>query len=179
MSATSQRYARAFAQAAHAANLDPANASQQLNDFASTLSGSSELLEVLSDPALPHPQKLHVIDALAQRIGMAKPVRNFVAVIVDHQRLHALPEILTDLRPLFDAETGLTEAEVTSAHPLSEEDRRALEDKIGQMTSTRVSATYNEDRSLLGGAVVRIGATVYDGSVKAQLERLKQRLIHA
>jgi F-type H+-transporting ATPase subunit delta len=79
-----------------------------------------------------------------------------------------------------DAEAQVAEAEVVSARALDESSRRLLEEQIGKLAGgQKVRATYSEDASLLGGAVVRLGSTVYDGSVKTQLERLKQRLVAA
>ena len=179
MAAFASRYARAFAQVARSANLDLAAAQQQLSDFAATFAGSRELREVLMNPSLPGDQKLKVVDAIAHRLGMEKPVRNFVAVIMDHQRLAELDGILAEYAAVADVNAGLTEVEIISARSLDEGERNSLIEKAGELAKSRIHASFREDASLLGGAVLKIGSTIYDGSLKAQLAGLKQRLVEA
>jgi F-type H+-transporting ATPase subunit delta len=179
MSVISLRYAHAFASVAASSHLDVAAAQQQLNDFSGTLAGSVQLREVLMDPSIASEQKLKVLDAIAGRIGMFPQVRNFIAVIIDHQRLGDLNEILTEYHTAADEQSNIAEAEITSAHPLNDQDRAELEGQVAKLAGGRVRATYLQDSSLLGGAIVRIGSTVYDGSLRAQLQQLKQRLVNA
>ena len=110
---------------------------------------------------------------------MFPQVRNFLAVIIDHQRLAELDEILAEYHAVADEQSGFAEAEITSAHDLNAEDRAELEAQVTKLAGGRVRATYRQDATLLGGAVVRIGSTVYDGSMRAQLQQLKQRLVNA
>ena len=179
MSTISLRYAHAFAAVASKQHLDVKAAEQQLNDFAGTLAGSHDLREVLMNPSIPNPQKLKVIDAIAQRIGMFPAVRNFIAVIMEHQRLHELNEILTEYHTIADEQSHMAEAEITSARPLNDQDRADLEAHVTKLAGGRIRATYHQDPTLLGGAIVRIGSTVYDGSIRAQLQQLKQKLVNA
>jgi F-type H+-transporting ATPase subunit delta len=179
MSVISLRYAHAFASVATASHLDVAAAQQQLNDFSETLDGSIQLREVLMDPSITSEQKLKVLDAIASRIGMFPQARNFIAVIIDHQRLGELSEILAEYHAAADEQSNIAEAEITSAHPLNDQDRAELESQVAKLAGGRVRATYLQDATLLGGAVVRIGSTVYDGSVRAQLQQLKQKLVNA
>jgi F-type H+-transporting ATPase subunit delta len=179
MSVISLRYAHAFAAVAASAKLDTAAAQQQLNDFSGTLVGSRDLREVLMNPSITNEQKLKVLDAISARIGMLPQVRNFLAVIIDHQRLTELDEILTEYHAVADEQSGFAEAEITSAHPLNDQDRAQLEAQVSKLAGGRVRATYLQDATLLGGAVVRIGATVYDGSIRAQLQQLRQKLVNA
>jgi F-type H+-transporting ATPase subunit delta len=179
MSVLSLRYAHAFASVAAASHLNVAAAQQQLSDFSGTLAGSRELREVLMNPSIANDQKLKVLDAIAGRIGMFPQVRNFIAVIMNHQRLDELDEILTEYHAVADDQSGLTEAEVTSARPLNDNDRAELEAQVQKLAGGRIRTTYSQDATLLGGAVVRIGSTVYDGSIRAQLQQLKQKLVNA
>jgi F-type H+-transporting ATPase subunit delta len=179
MSVLSLRYAHAFASVATSANLNAAAAEQQLADFSGTLAGSHDLREVLMDPSIANEQKLKVLDAIAARIGMFPQVRNFIAVIMHHQRLTDLNEILSEYHLVADEEAHVAEAEITSARPLNEQDRAELEAQVVKLAGGRVRATYHEDATLLGGAVVRLGSTVYDGSIRAQLQQLKQKLVNA
>ena len=179
MSVVSLRYAHAFASVAASAHLDVNATLQQLADFSGTLVGSHDLREALANPSITNDQKLKVIDAIAGRIGMSRQARNFIAVIMHHQRLHELNEIIDEYRTIADEQSLIAEAEITSAHPLNPQDRAELEAQVEKLAGGRVRATYLQDPTLLGGAVVRIGSTVYDGSIRAQFQQLKQKLVNA
>jgi len=173
------RYAQAFAEVAESCGLDSGAVQQQIRDFAETLAESFDLREFLMNPSIEMAQKLKVLDAIAGRIGMFPQVRNFLVVILEHDRLDGLNEILTAYGELADEHAGAAEASITSARALNPEDRAQLEAQVAKLAGAHVRATYAEDASLLGGVVVQIGSTIYDGSVKAQLQQLKQRLVNA
>jgi F-type H+-transporting ATPase subunit delta len=180
MAAVDLRYARALAAVVSNQKLDVVAAQGELNDFAATLEASAELREVLENPSIPEPQKLKVLDAIAAKAGMSRTVRNFIAVITHHQRLHELREMVSSFASIVDEQAQVAEAEIVSAHTLDEANRKLLEDRIAKLTGLQtVHATYSEDKTLLGGAVVTIGSTVYDGSIRAQLAQLKERLVTA
>lgn len=180
MAIVDSRYARALASVAAAQKLDSKVVEAQLQDFAATFEGSAELREIFEDPSVVEGQKLKVLDAIAGRSGMFPAVRNFLALITHHGRLHELGDILSAYHELADEASNLMEAEIVSAHPLDAGNRALLERQVAKLADgQQVRATYREDAALLGGAVVRIGSTVYDGSVRAQIQQLKQRLIAA
>lgn len=179
MSVISLRYAHALASVVASMKLDPEAAEQQLRDFAETLAGSRDLREVLMDPSIPSAQKLKVLDAIAARIGMYPQVRNFIAVVTDHRRLPDFDEIVAEFGTLADAGSGVTEAEITTTRSLGPAERAELESQVEKLAGGRIQAVYRQDPKLLGGAIVRIGSTVYDGSVRTQFDLLKQRLITA
>jgi len=173
------RYAHAFEQVVVANKLDAAAALSQLRDFAGTFAGSADLREVLMDPSIPKEQKLGLLDAIGGRIGMFPQVRNFVAVITEHDRLHELNEIIAEYASAADEQSGIADAEITTAHALNDQDRVQLEAEVGKLAGGQVRAVYLQDKTLLGGVIVKLGSTVYDGSVRGQLAQLKQRLINA
>ena len=179
MASPAPRYAHAFEEVVRAGGLDAAAAQAQMKDFAETLAGSFELREFLGNPSVEMTQKLKVLDAIAGRIGMMPKVRNFMAVILEHHRLGELDDILAAYGELVDEDDGAAEALITSAHPLNPDDKALLEAQVAKLTGAKVRATYVEDASLLGGAVVQIGSTVYDGSLRAQLQQMKQTLVNA
>jgi F-type H+-transporting ATPase subunit delta len=111
-----------------------------------------------------------------QRGGIDKPVRNLIAVLIDHHRLPLLSRIVEQLEKELDSRLGFAEAQISSARELGEAEKRALETQIEKATSKKVRASYGLDPLLLGGAVVRIGSTIYDGSVKGQLEKIKEAI---
>jgi F-type H+-transporting ATPase subunit delta len=165
------RYAHAFASVAASHGLDVAAAQQQMKDFAATLYGSQDLKEILENPSIPSDQKLAVVDALAERLGMMREVRNFIAVIMN--------EIVAAYELVADEGQGVADVEVTSAFDLNDEDRRELEGQVAKLAGSKVRVAYKQDKALLGGAILKIGSTVYDGSVRGQLEQLKQTLVNA
>lgn len=173
------KYAHAFANAAAAAGLEIAAAQQQMRDFAETLHGSADLREVLMDPSVPSDQKLAVVDALAERMKMYPEVRNLIAVVIDHQRLGAFDEIVSEYHRVADAGLGVADVAIASARELNEDDRRELEQQVARLAGSRIRVKYTQDPALLGGAVVTIGSTVYDGSVRGQLQQMRQALISA
>jgi len=180
MAVVDSRYARAFAAVVSAQKIDAKVAEGQLQDFAAALESSAELREILQDPSITEDQKLGVLDGLAKRIGMFPAVRNFVAVITHHNRLSELGAIVAAYHALADEAADVLEVEIVSAHPLEAGTRAILEQQITKLSEgQRVNAAYRVDSALLGGAVVRIGSTVYDGSVRGQLQQLKQKMIAA
>ncbi len=179
MSVVTLRYAHAFGDVAKAANLDAAIAQQQLKDFADTLNGSPELREFLMNPSVPATEKLRIVDAVVARIGVYPQVRNFIAIIMKNERFEDLHEILAEYAEVVDQQGNVSDAEVTTARPLQDDDRVELEARIATLAGGPIRATYHQDSTLLGGVIVRIGSTVYDGSVKGQLQQLKQKLVNA
>lgn len=174
------RYARALAAVINDQKLDLIATQNQLDSFANVLEESADLREVLADPSIPEPQKLKVLDALGGRLGLSRPVRNFIAVIIHHQRLHELRDMITAYRSIAEEDSGIAEVEIITARPLDPDNRRLLEQQAARLAGEpRVQATYREDPALLGGAVVKVGSTVYDGSVRGQLEQMRQRLATA
>ena len=127
-------------------------------------------------PAIPAEQKRAVLDGIVAQMGAFKAVRNFIAVIIDHRRIPMLDDIARQFEVELDAQLGFVEAEISSARPLSAEEKRELESRVERLTGKKVRAHYAADPGLLGGVMVRVGSTIYDGSVRGQLEKMKQEL---
>ncbi|MGA7926157.1 MAG: ATP synthase F1 subunit delta [Candidatus Sulfotelmatobacter sp.] len=176
MASVASTYARAFADVVLSAHLDAGDCIAQLRAISSLLAESSELRRVWENPAIPAEQKRRVLDVIAERDGISKQVRNLVAVLIDHQRIHFLEPIITQLEKELDARLGFAEAQITSARALDDAEKREFEAQVGKLTGKKVRARYGQDAALLGGAVVRVGSTIYDGSVKGQLERMKEAI---
>jgi F-type H+-transporting ATPase subunit delta len=169
-------YARAFADVVLDECLDAARSVGGLWRIATLFSQSIELRRVWGNPAVPGDQKRKLLDAIVQREGIDKPVRNLVAVLMDHRRLTFLPRIVEQLEKELDARLGFAEAQISSARELGDAEKKSLEAQIAKTTGKKVRASYGLDASLLGGAVVRVGSTIYDGSVKGQLEKIKEAI---
>ncbi len=176
MASVASTYARAFADVVLGSHLDADRSTAQLRMIASLLAESPELRRVWENPAIPADQKRRVLDVIAERDGISKQVRNLVAVLIDHRRVHFLEPIIRQLEKELDARLGIAEADITSARALGDGEKREFETQVGKLTGKKVRARYGQDASLLGGAMVRIGSTIYDGSVKGQLERLREAI---
>ncbi len=176
MAAVASRYARALADVVLSRRLDPEAALAELADVVQLVAASPDLRKIWENPAIPAEQKRRLLDAIAARAGLSQPVRNFVAIIMDHRRLPMLGEIARQLRVELNQRLGITDAEVTSARELGDDEKKQLEAQIARALGRAVRAQYRTNPRLLGGAVVRIGSTVYDGSVHGQLQKLREEL---
>ncbi|HEX6495501.1 MAG TPA: ATP synthase F1 subunit delta [Acidobacteriaceae bacterium] len=171
------RYARAFADVVLSQRIPADQVNAQLNDFLSTLEGSADLRQALFNPALSAEVRVRVIDALAPRLQLAREVRNFLAVLLRHDRMSAIQDIVAEYRAEMDRRQGISDVEVISARRLDDDERSQMEQQVARLAGNRVRARFREDNGLIGGAVVRIGSTIYDGSVRGRLDRMKQELI--
>lgn len=149
---------------------------QQLSDFLELLGEASELRLLLDSPAVSRASKHAVVEALVARLDASRTLRNFLFVVLDRRRTALLPDIQRAFDARLDARQGITRAEVTSAHELGDGEKDQLRAALERITGRRVEAQYRTDPALIAGAVVRIGSTIYNGSVSAQLDRLRARL---
>jgi F-type H+-transporting ATPase subunit delta len=179
-------YARAFADVVlsdtvktGSGHLDPARSLHELHSIEALLKESDQLRRVLENPSIPGESKRAVLDAVTGKLGTARQVRNFVAVLTDHRRLPLFSEILKQLEEELNDRQGFAEAEISTARQLTEQEKQLLEREITKLTGKKVKARYQQDATLLGGAVVQVGSTIYDGSVKGQLERIREQLVES
>lgn len=177
MSAFAAKYARALADVVLEEKLDPKEIDRQLSDFESAWWQSADLREIFLDPAFATEQKISILDKLNVHLQMSAPVRNFIAILIHHGRMEAFGEVLSRYRREMDMRLDISVVKVTTARKLDDDERRAMAAKVAAMTGTEVRAAFAEDPALLGGAILRIGSTVYDGSVRGRLDRLKEELV--
>jgi len=170
------RYAVAFADVVAEFHLDTADVEKQLRDFLASWDESPELREVFRDPSVPAEQKIAVLDAMKGKLRLAPQVRNLLAVLIHNGRIGAIHEIATEYHKELQKRLGISHAEVITARKLNSEDKAALLENVAELVKGQVEATFTQDESILGGVVVRIGSTVYDGSVLGRIERLKEAL---
>jgi F-type H+-transporting ATPase subunit delta len=176
MKALAERYAGALVDVA-LANKQADLVKQELADFAGLIRESPELQAFLSNPSIARAAKHSAIDAIVARMGATRTLRNYLFVIVDQRRAGMLIEIEQAFSRLLDARQGITQASVTSATELSAQERAELGAALEKLTGEKVQSKFTTDAALIGGAVVRIGSTIYDGSVRTQLERMRARMI--
>lgn len=173
--AVARRYAAAMADVA----LEKKNAGRVKSDFASfaeAFYSAADLRNFLESPAVAIEVKERVIESIAAKMQLDAGVANFIRLIVSHGRTELLGEIQSVLTEELNARMGIAEAQVTSARVLSEAERRELTAALEKRTGKKIEARFAEDATLLGGAVVRVGSTIYDGSVRERLSRLRQQL---
>jgi len=170
-------YARAFADVVMSSKVDPARMLAELQAMVALLAESDQLRRVMENPSIPGEQKRALLDAVMKKVGGSRPVRNFIAVVTDHRRLPLFSEIVKQVEQELNDRMGFAEAQVSSARPLGDSEKQLLEGEIAKLTGKKVRARYHEDASLLGGAVVQVGSTIYDGSVNGQLERIREQLV--
>ncbi|MBI1357031.1 MAG: ATP synthase F1 subunit delta [Acidobacteria bacterium] len=148
----------------------------QLRAFARLLQESGELRNVLASPAVSAADKRGVIDALCARLGAAKPARNLLLLLSDRRRAELAGEVAEAFSARLDGRRGVARVRVTSAAPLTEQERSRLLETFAGITGKQTEAEYTVDESLLGGAVVRVGGQVFDGSIAAQLRALSSSM---
>jgi F-type H+-transporting ATPase subunit delta len=171
------RYAQAFADVVQDRKLDTSALDGQFADFLATWEGSLELRSLFQNPTFPATQKVAILDKLNVQMGLQKELRNLIAVLINNNRIAHVAEVAADWRRILQEQQGIRPAEIVTARELSEEERDALATDVAKLAGSKIEASFKIDKGILGGTVVRIGSTVYDGSVKGRLERLKESLM--
>lgn len=173
MKSASLQYANALADIAlEQGAAEPAR--RQLAEFVAAYRESAELRNFLGSPGVMREAKHAVIEKLLARAS--RIIRNFLFVVIDNRRTHLLPQILETFERVLRQRQGVAEAEVASAAEMTESQKAGLLRTLEGLTGKKIEAKYSLEPALLGGAVVRIGDTIYDGSVRKQLNQLRVRL---
>jgi F-type H+-transporting ATPase subunit delta len=175
LKSASHQYANALADIALAQGA-AGPAPKQLADFGATYAESAELRNFLASPAVDRDAKHGVIEKLVARMGASKIIRNFVFLIVDHGRAHILPEIVSAFQEVVRQRQGIAEAEISTAIELNAAQKAEFGFTLERLTGKRVETKYSLEPALLGGAVVRIGDAIYDGSLRHRLDEMRARL---
>ena len=166
-----RRYATALADVILAQN-EAAEVSGELADWGQMFAANPALLEIFGNPTVGYEQKQRVLSELIERARLRATTANFLRVLLKNQRLADLPQVTAKLSQILDERSGVISADVTSAQTLPAATTAALSESLGKITGKKVNLNFDTDESLLGGIVTRIGSTIYDGSVRNQLERL-------
>ena len=175
MRTIAQHYADALAEVA-ISQKSAERVRRELRDFLALLRESPQLGLLLGSPAVSRANKHGVAEALVERMGASRTLRNFLFVVIDQRRVGLLPEIQQAFEARLDELEGVARADVASARELNERERKQLRAVLERLSGRRVEANYELDPALIAGAVVRVGSTIYDGSVRTQLERLRVKL---
>jgi F-type H+-transporting ATPase subunit delta len=137
---------------------------------------NDSLLEAFSNPTVAYEQKANVLNELITRTKVRRTTANFLRILLKNQRLAELPQVNAKLAQVLDERAGVLSAQISSARPVSEKNKALLEERLAGLTGKKPRLTFEIDESLVGGVVTRIGSTIYDGSVRNQLQRLRDEL---
>jgi F-type H+-transporting ATPase subunit delta len=173
--ASAARYARALLDVV-VKEANPEQVEQQLIAFADLLKQNPDLQKALTNPAVPVSGKRGIVESLASRLQMAPPAAKLLMLLAERERLVLVPELVSIYRERLMEYRQIVRAEVTTAAPLAPDRAAQFEQRLTDLTGRRVTMTTKVDPSLIGGAVARVGSTVYDGSIATQLARIRERL---
>ena len=171
-----RRYATALADVV-VKNGDSSGIQIELKQWETLMDSSADLQSVFGNPAIQQANKEKVLENLIERSKPTKTTANFLRVLLRNGRLTDIGEINSKFASVLEERSGGTTAQVTSARPLSDAQKSEIKTNLERMTGKRISPDFTIDESIIGGLQTRIGSTVYDGSVKTQLENLKQQMI--
>lgn len=177
LSAVASRYAKAFVDVATGSNSksDPTGILAQLRSVAQVIADSHELRTVLLSPAVAPSRKRDIVQKLLGA-SLEKQSLNFLYVVIDHRRVADFPAIVDAFEVLLDERLGFVRADVLSAKELDAAQQSGLETEISRMAGKKAKLKFSTDPALIAGVVARIGSTVYDGSVRGQLDTLRLKL---
>jgi F-type H+-transporting ATPase subunit delta len=173
--AVARRYATALADVVTERG-EAREVQEELSLWASMMQTNAQLMEVFSNPTILYEQKRNVLSTLIKRTRVRPTTANFLSVLLQNQRLAQLGEINKRFTQVLDERAGVVSAQVTTAHPVAETSQQALRSTLASMTGKDVRLSFTTDEELIGGIVTRIGSTIYDGSVRSQLQQFKEKL---
>ena len=172
----SRRYATALADVVTKSG-EVENVKGELRIWEQMLTGNAELHSAFRNPAIAHMNKEKVLESLLERTKPSKTTSNFLRLLLRNGRLVDLPGINDRFTVVLEERSGSLVANVSSARELNDSQRNELKANLERITGKQIKLDFNIDPNLIGGVVTRIGSTIYDSSVKTQLENLKEELI--
>jgi F-type H+-transporting ATPase subunit delta len=149
---------------------------KELQQWEDLLRSSANLQEVFRNPTIALDKKRAVLNKLLERAKPRATTANFLKVLLQNQRLTELPEINRKFADILDERAGMVAATVTTARPVPDHVQQSLQEKLTALTRRKVRLNFQQDPELIGGLVTRVGSTVYDGSVRSQLQQIKERM---
>jgi F-type H+-transporting ATPase subunit delta len=174
---SANRYAKALFDVALQENTEPVKVDRDLVAVVEMMKGSPDLALAASRGAVSEAQRKAMMEAVATAMSLTPQVTKMLVLLANSGKLNLVPDLAASFRERLLAHQNIVRADVTSAAPLSPEKTKALEESLSAATGKKVELSVSVDPELLGGVVARIGSTVYDGSVKTQLQRMRQELV--
>ncbi len=172
--------ARRYARALMSIGVDNNNYEQlgrELGSLAAAMRSSEELSNVLTSSSFTRDERRNLLEAILARLGASTVTRNFCLLLLDGERIGAVPDISRELDAMIDERVGRTTAEVVSASPMSPAQVEQLQAVLERLSGKKVQLERREDPELLGGVVAKVGDLVYDGSLRTQLELMREGLV--
>lgn len=171
----SKRYARAFFEiAGEEKNLE--RYYNELSQFSSVIAKNKDLKGFLANPVFEQESKKKVLEKIISKLSLSKMTINFLNLLIDKKRIDVLPDIEICYRQLMDEALKKVRVTLKTAYPLSDEMQNHVISGLKKMTGREVEVTVENDKSLLGGIVIGVGDTLYDGSIKNQLNNMRNLL---
>ena len=149
----------------------------ELKTWETMINTSENLKSAFTNPSISQEDKEKVLNGLIEKTKPGVTTANFLRVMLRNGRLTEISEINTKFASVLEERSGVVSANITSARELSEKQKSEVLLNLELLTGKRMTLDFKTDESLIGGMVTRIGSTVYDGSVKTQLQELKQQMI--
>ncbi|MEA2039169.1 MAG: ATP synthase F1 subunit delta [Thermodesulfobacteriota bacterium] len=149
---------------------------QNLQEFSSFCADNNEFFQVVSNQIFSLEDRKKILEAVLQKSLFSDITKNFLSLLLDKNRIEVVQEITDYYIELTDEISNITRAVIVTAKPVKKEALDNLTNALKQLTSKEVKTEVDQDESLIGGVVVRLGDLVLDGSIKSQLERLKESL---
>lgn len=150
----------------------------ELRVWEEMMATNADLHSAFRNPSIAHLDKEKVLESLIAKAKPTKTTANFLRVLLKNSRLTELGEINDKFASILEERSGHIAAEVTSARDLSDEQKRELRSNLEKLTGKQVQLNFGIDQDIIGGVVTRVGSTVYDGSVRTQLENLREQLVN-
>ena len=148
----------------------------ELRAWADILRSNMNLREVFANPTIGLDQKRGVLKRLLEVAKPRPTTANFLKVLLQNQRIIELDEINRKFAEVLDDRAGVVAARVTTARPVAADTKQTVEAKLRSLTGKNVRVEFDTDSDIIGGIVTRIGSTIYDGSVRNQLEQIKEKM---
>lgn len=177
MPAVDEHYAQALLGVVADGKAEAGNLRRELGELGGLIADSIPLRLALASPAVSTSNKQAVLEAVAYRLGLSRVMRNFLAVAARRGRAAHIPGIAAAFERLWREHQGLRHAEIISARPLGGDERAAIERALAAATDGQIEPEYKVDAALIGGFTARVGGTVYDGSLRGRLDRLRRELL--
>jgi F-type H+-transporting ATPase subunit delta len=171
-----RRYARALLEIGESTKTTEV-IGREVDALTAAYTASPELATALSNPIISHDRRRLVLEAILARLAVSPTTRRFALLILERERTAYLPAIARELRALTDARVGRVRARVVSAKALSPQTVTEVRALLARITGKTVVLEEKVDPELIGGVVTHVGDQVYDGSIRTQLERMRERIL--
>lgn len=175
---SASRYAKALLDVA-GSDADAVRIERELTSFSGLVSSNAELRQALHTPSVPARSKRAIVAAIAGRLGMADAAVRLLQLMADRDRLGTIDDLLAVYRERLLERQRIVRAELRSAAPLTADAVKAIESRLAAVTGKNIAIDVVVDPDLIGGVLAKVGSTVYDGTVKTQLEKLRKQLVGA